>query len=201
MYRLPTSITTTDGRVFEITDKGDFRVVLECFKALNDEELGGDERVLASLLIFYNVFEDVEDIINMDGDTLTELTASMMQFFNCNQKDDVGCKTNKKLIDWEGDEHIIVAAINNVAKTEIRSLEYLHWFTFMGYYLSIGESVLSTVVGIRNKMLMGKKLEDYEKEFSNENPQYFNWDYQTQEDKEMNEYIKSIWNQDKEAAC
>ena len=196
MYRLPTSITTSSGRTFELTDKGDYRVVLECFKALNDEDLGEDEKVLAALLIFYNEFNDFEDVIYTDKTDLKELAEAMFKFFKCNQQE-IGCNTNKKLLDWEGDEHIIVAAINNVAHTEIRALDYLHWFTFMGYYLSIGDSVLSTVVGIRNKILEGKKLEDYENKFRTDNPQYFVWDYQTQQDKEMNDYIMSIWNADK----
>ena len=194
MYTLPTSVTTSNGRTFEITNKGDYRVILRCFQALNDDELGEDDKVLASLLTFYNEFKEFDDVISVGKEDIKELTSAMFKFFNCNQIQDVGCNTNKKLIDWESDEHIIAAAINNVAHTEIRSLDYLHWFTFMGYYLSIGDSVLSTVVGIRNKIMSGKKLEDYEKKFRNDNPQYFVWDCQTQEDKEFNDYVKSLWN-------
>ena len=54
MYGLPTAITIADGRQFSITDRGDYRVVLRCFEAIEDAELSEDERVLASLLIFYN---------------------------------------------------------------------------------------------------------------------------------------------------
>lgn len=158
MYSLPTSVQTKDGRTYHITNNGDYRVVLECFTACNDMELSGeDEQILASLLIFYNEFTDFDDVVSTDSETLTELAKFMFDFFNCGQPEDrLGATRHKKLIDWQDDEMLIVSAINNVAHTEIRSLEYLHWWTFMGYYLAIGESVLSTVVGIRDKISRGK---------------------------------------------
>ena len=162
MYDLPVDVTIKD-RQYQITNKGDYRVILDCFSALSDEELSEDERVLASLLIFYNEFTDLEEIPR-DEDILKDLILGMYNFFNCGQED-VGASTGHKLIDWEDDSLIITAAINNVAHTEIRSLPYLHWWTFMGYYMSIGESVLSTVVSIRNKLTKGKSLEKWEKDF------------------------------------
>ena len=196
MYRLPTSVTTKDGRIFHITNNGDFRVVLECFTACNDMELESeDEQVLASLLIFYNEFKDFDDVASLDRDTTVELVQFMFNFFNCGQPEErVGANKHKKLIDWDQDELLISSAINNVAHTEIRALDYLHWWTFMGYYLAIGESVLSTVVSIRNKIMSGKKLEDYEKEFKRDNPEYFIWNNKTRADLEADDFIKSIWN-------
>lgn len=195
MYSLPTSVQTKDGRTYHITNNGDYRVVLECFTACNDMELESeDEQVLASLLIFYNEFTDFDDVVQIDEETLSELVKFMFDFFNCGQPEErLGATKHKKLIDWQDDEMLIVSAINNVAHTEIRSLEYLHWWTFMGYYLAIGESVLSTVVGIRDKISRGKKLEDYEKEFQRNNPEYFVWNSKTREDKEAEAFVKSVW--------
>lgn len=195
MYELPTYVTTKDGRKFEITNKGDYRVVLRCFEAISDMELESeDESVLACLLIFYNEFKDFEDVCGVDKNTLTELTTQMFNFFNCNQPQGIGNNSGSPLIDWVGDEQIITAAINNVANTEVRSVEYLHWFTFMGYYLSVGESVLSTVVSIRDKMTKGKKLEDFEKKFQKDNPQYFTWKSKTRQQLEDEAYIRNLWN-------
>ena len=53
MYELPTSVCVND-KEFQIRNNGDFRMVLDCFNALGDEELGEDYRFLASLIIFYN---------------------------------------------------------------------------------------------------------------------------------------------------
>ena len=196
MFELPINITTSSGDVYGITNKGDYRMVLDCFNALNDTELSEDERVLASLLIFYNDI-DLEDIDALGQDTYVELVKAMFNFMRCEEEDD-GKQSNFKLIDWNKDANIIAAGINNVAKIEIRAVEYMHWYTFMGYYMSVGESVLSTVVGIRHKIATGKKLEKYEKEFKNDNPNYFNIDSRTVEQKEADDFVRSIWNNQKD---
>ena len=197
MYELPTSITIED-RQYQITNNGDYRVILDCFSALSDSELSEDEHVLASLLIFYNEFTELEDL-PQDEELLVKLTEEMYKFMNCGDDKSIGASTGKQLIDWEGDSTIITAAINNVAHTEIRSLPYLHWWTFMGYYMSVGESVLSTVVGIRNKLTKGKELDKWEKEFKRDNPQYFNWQKKCNAELELDEYVKSLWNNGGEA--
>ncbi len=191
MYSLPVSITVNDKQ-FHITNKGDFRMVLDCFNALNDDELGEDYRVLASLIIFYEEFNDLIDLQKYQ-DYLEELTKQMYNFFNCGQAVPVGANMSRPVIDWDKDEQIICAAVNNVANTEIRSLDYLHWWTFMGYYLSVGESVLSTVVSIRNKLNRGKTLEKWEKDFKRENPEYFVWRRETLDEKKARELINQIW--------
>ena len=81
-----------------------------------------------------------------------------------------------------------------MAQTEIRSEPYLHWFTFMGYYISIGESVLATVVSIRDKKHKGKKLEKHEKEFVKNNPQYFIERQTDKEKQEADDLFNSVWN-------
>lgn len=192
MYDLPTSIQIED-RQYQITNNGDYRVILDCFSALSDTELSEDEQVLASLLIFYNEFTDLEDIPR-DEETLKQLISEMCKFFNCGQDETIGASVNEKVIDWENDSNIIIPAINNVAHVEVRALPYLHWWTFMGYYMSVGESVLSTVVSIRHKLNKGKELEKWEKEFKRDNPQYFNWKKKSKEQLDLDEYVKNLWN-------
>lgn len=196
MYDLPTSITIED-RQYQITDNGDYRVVLDCFNALSDNEESEDINVLASLLIFYNEFNTADDLPT-DEETITALVKEMYKFFNCGREETVGADAGHRLIDWEDDNIMVTAAINNVAHTEIRSLPYLHWWTFMGYYMSVGESVLSTVVGIRSKLLKGKELDKWEKDFKRDNPQYFNWRKRSKEQLDLDEYVRSIWNKEGE---
>ena len=192
MYELPTSVRVND-KEFHIRNNGDFRMVLDCFNALGDEELGEDYRVLASLIIFYNELNSLEDCEKY-LDYLEELTVKMYWFFNCGQKESPGAQTSKILVDWDGDSQIICAAVNNVANVEIRALPYLHWWTFMGYYLSVGESVLATVVSIRNKIVTHQKLEKWEKEFKRDNPEYFIWRSSSVDDREAEKIIKELWN-------
>ena len=191
MFELPTSIII-DEVEYPIRDKGDFRMVLDCFKALQDEELSKYERVLVSLVIFYDGVNSIEDL----SDTFIDLdraVAEMYKFFNCGTEESFGVKSNYNLIDWGKDTQIIAAAVNKVIRKEIRAEEYVHWWTFMGYYLSVDEGVFSTVVNIRHKMMKGKKLEKYENEFKRDNPNYFIWNSRTVEQREADAYFQQMW--------
>ena len=117
----------------------------------------------------------------------------MYKFFNCGSSN-YGRQVHYKLMDWEQDEQLVSSAVNKVAGTEIRSVPYLHWWTFMGYYSSIGNSPLSTIISIRDKIVKGKKLEKYERDFKNENPQYFTWNKNTVEEEEADRLVKELWN-------
>lgn len=191
MFEIPVSLEIGEEQL-SIRNKGDYRMVLDCFAALNDVELEKEERVYCSLIIFYEDFNSLEDL--MAYPNLNEAVKQMYWFFNCGDNTGVGANKHRKLIDWEGDSQLIASAVNKVASTEIRMLPYLHWWTFMGYYLAIGESPLATIVGIRSKIMEGKKLEKHEKKFKNDNPQYFIWDNKSVEDKEAEEAIMSLWN-------
>ena len=180
MYEIPTTIEI-DDMVFPIRCDGDYRMVLDCFSCLNDFELTEQERVFACLIIFYEDFNDLEDIDAIDRDVLKRLVEEMYKFFQC--EENPMHSMPYKTIDWEKDSQMVCSAVNKVAHMEVRAVEYMHWWTFMGYFSEVGESVLSTVVGIRNKIKKGKKLEKYEKEFKASNPHYFVWDSRTMEQK------------------
>ena len=204
MYELPTTITVKD-RQFNITNAGDFRMVLDCFSALQDEEMSEDYRVLACLLIFYNEFIDEEnhqrveidslEVLEDIRDYLPDLTKEMFKFMNCGQNESPGANQGVALVDWEQDSMMICSAINKVVNQEIRALPYLHWWTFLGYYLAIDDkSVLATVVSIRDKIARHKKLEKWETEFRRNNPNYFVWRQSTVQDREAENFIREMWN-------
>lgn len=191
MYDLPTTITVKD-KSYAIRNQGDFRMVLDCLNTLNDASISKQDRMIACIAIFLDV-KKLEDILKLPD--LEEIAKQIMFFINCGQED-TGKKLKFKLIDWEKDAVLLVSAINNVANKEIRAEKYIHWWTFMGYYMAIGECSLSTVVSIRYKQSTNEKLEKHERKFIEENPQYFNWDRRTAEQIEEDEYIRSIWNAD-----
>ena len=167
-------------------------MVLDCFAALNDTELPKEDRLIAALIIFYEDFNDIEDVLYCKDVEI--LVKEMYKFFNCGEASGVGNKVKHNLIDWEQDQQFICSAVNNVAKKEIRLEEYVHWWTFMGYYLAIGESPMSTIVAIRHKIVEGKKLEKYEQEFRHDNPQYFDWNSKSVEEQETQDAIMAMWN-------
>ena len=95
------------------------------------------------------------------------------------------------MIDWEQDAPIIVPAVNSVAHTEVRSVEYMHWWTFWGYFMEVGESLLSSVLNIRDKKAKHKKLEKYEQEFYRENKELIDFKRrETEEEKAARESIE-----------
>lgn len=193
MFDIPTSVDIC-GTEYNIRDDGDFRMVLDCFSALQDADLSQEERLITSVVIFYDTFslDNVFEILDTQ-EKMNEAVAKMYDFFNCGQKN-MGNKSPHKLLDWEQDEMLIASAINKVAGEEVRFAEYIHWWTFMGYYMSIGESILSTVVQIRSKIVEGEKLEDYEKKFRRKNPEYFVWNRQTVEQQEADAFVRELWN-------
>ena len=192
MYELPTYVEV-NGKIYNIRQRGDYRIVLDCFDILNDAELSEDERVLASLLTFYNEFDDIEDLPT-DEETFMGLVTGMFNFMNVGSEDSVGAHSDYTVIDWKQDEAMITSAINNVARQEIRLAEYIHWWTFMGYFMAVGESVLATVVGIRTKIAKHEKLDNWEKKFKKDNPSYFVWKNVDLKMAEQKAIIDEIWN-------
>lgn len=189
MFEIPTSVTI-DGEEYGIRNNGDFRVILDCFRALEDVELDARERLLAALIIFYEDFNSIEDILFKED--IEEFVSKMYTFFNCGQQN-VGTTANRKLIDWEQDEQLICSAVNKVANMEIRSVPYIHWWTFMGYYTAIGDSPISTIIHIRSKIMSGKHLEKYERDYRAANPQYFIWNNKTVEETEAEKLVREMW--------
>ena len=192
MFGLPTSIFIND-KEYPIRNRGDFRMVLDCFSALNDSELDKSYRIATALIIFYEGLDDYTDLnIFFDGNT-ERAVKEMFNFMNLGQPD-MHRVDNLVLYNWEKDEQLIAGAVNAVARKELRGEEYVHWWTFMGYFANIGEGSFSTIISIRYKIKKGKKLEKYEKEFRRDNPQYFQWEAKSAEDIEAEEYIRNLWN-------
>lgn len=194
MYQLPIEFEI-NKTVYSIRNKGDYRTILDCFGALQDDELDTEYRICTALFIFYENFETIEDVFRCAD--MEKLAAKMFWFFSCGEPDPpVDNGQNHNLIDWTADAQLISSAINAVARTEIRLEPYIHWWTFMGYYMAIGECPLSTVVTIRKKIAEGKKLEKGEREFKRNSPQYFNRDLRTTDQKALDNRIKDLWNSD-----
>lgn len=191
MYEIPTTVKVGSTE-YPIRNKGDYRMVLDCFSALQDAGLNSKDRLICSLIIFYEDINCIADINKFED--LEEAATKMFDFFNCGRAQTIGKRMNHKLIDWEQDSQIICSAINKVANTEVRAEPYIHWWTFMGYYSAVGESLLSTIVSIRDKIVKGKKLEKHERTFRQENPEYFIWNTGSIADAEADELFNELWN-------
>ena len=158
IYELPTSVEI-NGTEYEI--RSDYRPILDICLALDDRELSDQDKAIVVLSVFYPDFE------NMPSDDYEEAIKMCFWFINCGNEGQN--KKSPKLMDWEKDFQHIVAPINRVAGKEIRSVDYLHWWTFISYYYEIGDCLFAQIVRIREKKAKGKPLDKSDREFYRRN--------------------------------
>lgn len=157
-WELPESIEI-QGVTYPI--RTDYRCILDILTDLSDPEADGQDRALAVLIGLYPDFEDMppehyEDALN-DG----------VRFINCNSND--APPKAARLVDWEQDYSLIIAPINHVIGGEVRSLKYMHWWTFLAAYQEIGDCTFAQVVRIRDHLARGKKLDRSDQEWYRKN--------------------------------
>lgn len=159
-YELPTSLSIS-GVDFSI--RTDFRVIIDILVAMNDPELDEYGKMEVMLKVLY------EDWQSIPEDCLEEALKKASEFIDCGQRESNPNKPKPRLIDWEQDGDMIVPAVNKVARTEVRAASYMHWWTFFSYFMEVGESLFSTVLGIRSKKAHGERLDKWEKKFYHDN--------------------------------
>lgn len=155
-WELPTSLDV-GGTSYAI--RSDYRVVLDILRHYASPDYEQDEKALICLGILY-----VDDI---PPELYEEAYKKAIGFIDAGIKDDG--RPKPRTMDWDQDAPLIVPAINRVLGGEVRSMPYLHWWTFVGAYMEIGEGVFSSVLSIRQKKAKHKKLEKNEQEFYREN--------------------------------
>lgn len=160
MFDLPKSLKV-GGRWYKI--RTDYRAVLDILVAFNDPELDDADKDQVMREILYMDY----DAIPMED--WTEAAQQAIWFIDCGMQFEHGGVQQPRTMDWKKDAPIISPAVNKFAKCDVRTMKYLHWWTFFGYYMEIGDSLFSTVTEIRRKIAEGKKLESWEKEFLRKN--------------------------------
>lgn len=163
---LPESFTI-DGLDYPI--RTDYRNILQVFEAFSDPELTQEEKWVVAIYLVFADFFCAEDVIlaAYEGFNIQEAVDQLSWFITAGAPEREVLE--KPTYSWQKDEQIIFSAVNKVAGTEVRNLEYLHWWTFLGYFNEVGEGTFSFIVGIRNKLNRGKKLEKHEKDFLTRN--------------------------------
>lgn len=181
-WKLPVSLCV-GGENWKI--RTDFRAILDILRYFNDPEYEPDERWEICLDILY------EDYEHMPYRLKREAVEKAVEFIDAGIKDDG--KQKPHTMDWEQDAAVIIPSINRVLGKEIRALEYMHWWTFVGAYMEIGEGLFSQILNIRLKKAKGKKLEKWEQEFYRENRALIDLKTKyTEEEKAEQERLKAI---------
>lgn len=158
IFDLPTSLEF-GGEAWAINS--DYRDVLRTLTAFEDPDVSDEEKVFICL---HNTYPDLDDMPR--GDLQAAFDAAVAFIDHGSSDDD---RPSPRTMDWTQDANLIFPAVNRVAGFEVRGVDYMHWWTFMGYFMEIRDTTYATILGLRGKRAKGKKLDKDEKEFWNHN--------------------------------
>ena len=182
MYELPKSLEVNG---VEHPIRYQYTAVLDIIRALNDRELEDEEKVYCLLFILY---EDFDEIRVEDYEAAFEAAVDFIDNGMEPDKSD-----NVKKVDFEQDARLLFPAINRVAGREIRLEPDIHWWTFLGWFMEIGECTYSQVLNIRTKKASGKAREKWEEEFYSKNRKMVDIQVRlTEEEKEIERRLNEL---------
>ena len=163
---LPTVLTVNETQYAIRTD---YRNVLQVFEAFEDSDLTQEEKWIVAVYLMFEDFSCADDALGAaeEGFDVSEAIQQIIWFISGGTLEKES--TELPVYSWKQDEQMIFSAVNKVAGKEIREIEYMHWWTFLGYFNEIEEGGFSFFCGIRQKLNKKKKLEKHEKEFLSRN--------------------------------
>ena len=144
----------------DIPIQSDYRIALLIFQAFNDPELSEQEKA-------YVMLDALIGLDKLNQGEIEEASKACVWFLDGGK--DYSKNNSPHLMDWEQDEQMIFSAVNKAAGIETRNADYIHWWTFLGYFSEIQEGLFSTVLMIRQKKAKNKKLDKSEREFYQNN--------------------------------
>lgn len=188
IWSFPTSLNI-EGVDYAI--RTDYRVILDLLVALNDPELTDLNNKISAYMQSRVILEIMfPDCDNIPQEHIQEALDKVAEFIDMGVGDD---SKKPKTMDWEQDAPIIIPAINKVLNKEIRAEKYMHWWTFLGAYMEIGEGLFSNVIHIRQKKAKGKKLEKWEQEFYKENKSLIDFQHKEKRSNEEKEMLRDYF--------
>lgn len=156
IWDLPISVDI-DGQSYNIRNECDYRVILDCIVALNDDRLLDSQKIECALFIFYEQYSEIKN--------LKVATNEMFKIINGGE-DEASNVQKPRVMDWKHDFAVISPAISRVLGYDVRTPnKYTHWYTFLGGYQEIGECQFANIIAIRTKKAKGQKLDKWELEY------------------------------------
>ena len=173
-----------DGTEYKITNKCDYRMVLDVICALNDSELTEEEKIKTALYVFY---EDLSECSNIE-----QAIKEMFKIISYGDDSEEPKQEKQPLMNWQHDFPQIAPPVSRILGYDVRTPDrYTHWYTFLGGYMEIGECTFQNIISIRSKRRKGKKLEDWEQDFYKENKKMVDLPQNLTE--EEKEWLDSDW--------
>lgn len=180
--QLPTSLEI-NGKSYAI--RSDYRNILQIVEAYEAEELKDREKILICLKRIYTDFDKIPP------DDYEDAYKAATDFIECQMRAD---KPGPKVVDWHKDTQLIFAAVNKVAGQEVRAVEYMHWWTFLGYFQNVDRDDLwGFILTIRQKKAKGRKLEKHETEFYNANRSMCDVGERKDKKQEAQDYMEALY--------
>ena len=168
--------------------RSDFCSALDCMEVLEADDLDEAEKAEFVCVIIYPDWEQI-----FEQGLFQEAVEAAFVFLDGGMPkktaEESAADPKGKIMSWTEDGAMIMNAINEHRPVDVR-VSRPHWWTFLGYFFELGESLFSTVLSLRQKIRDNKKLDKYEKEFIQRNPQYFRRKEDTAFDDEMDEIAK-----------
>ena len=158
IFDLPTALEF-GGREWPI--ETDYRQILRILMAFEDPDLTDDEK---AALCLFNLYPDLDEI---PQDQIQAAFNAAIEFIDAGQSN--SGRGGPRTMDWQQDAALIFPAVNRAAGFEVRGVEYMHWWTFVGFFMEIKDTVYATVLNLRQKRARGKKLEKEEREYWDRN--------------------------------
>ena len=183
-WSLPVSVEI-DGKVYNISKKCDYRLVLDILEILSDNDFSEKSRNLYALKNFYENFD-------FDEQRIERALKEMHKIIDLGNESEEKEENKPRIMDWKHDFPIIAPAVSRVLGYSVRSADkYTHWWDFIGAYMEIGECTFSNIITIRSKKQKGKPLEKWEQEFYRENKKLVDLPKNLTE--EEKEWLDSDW--------
>ena len=180
VWELPVSLTI-GGAGYSINT--DFRTILKVISVLSNPDYLSETKIIVTMKAM------IKDFDSLPSEHYEEAIQKCYEFIDLGEKEE-NDKPKPTLMDWEQDAPLIIPAVNKVLGQEIRAIPYLHWWTFVGAYMNIGEGLFSSIISIRSKKAKHKKLEKYEQEFYKENKNLI--DIKAKESEEEREFKNEL---------
>ena len=156
-WTLPTQAALGGGAYAIRTDYRDILELLRWLGGQADPALDQAERWYVAMGLFYPEFAA------MPQEVWPRATEFLTEFLAAGHR--AAPKRGPPLMGGQEDGPLIAAGISRAAGQDVRTLPYLHWWSFLALFDAIGEGSFATVVAIRDKLRRGKRLENWELDY------------------------------------
>lgn len=137
---------------------------VDTMESMDDPEISGQERTWSAFKCFYPGLDEMSPV------NWGEALERLIWFINGGETSTPDEPKRPKLVDWEQDLPLIVAAVNRILGTDVRGRDDIHWWTFLTAYQEIPDDcTFAQVVGIRYKLSRHKPLDKGEREWYRNN--------------------------------